>query len=206
MTGRNHPPTPATGSSGTSEHRLQQHPGHDDPSRSPPSDADDVERHPRPRCRAEPGSPCRLAFRRSRRHLPHRPLHQGAPARQAPVRAHSCRPRACLDHLRPGDTLVVPSPDRLDRSIKDLIPIVAGLRQPGWCPLPAAAVSRRLHATMTQRAGAGTAIVADGRPTHQGHSRPPSSIPAPPPGPGVKFTSPRGHGLIHRHAFSERGG
>ncbi|MFE4255520.1 recombinase family protein [Streptomyces sp. NPDC056910] len=37
----------------------------------------------------------------------------------------------CLDYLRPGDTLVVPSLDRLGRSIQDLIAIVAGLRKRG---------------------------------------------------------------------------
>ncbi|MGR3939085.1 recombinase family protein [Streptomyces sp. BRA346] len=35
----------------------------------------------------------------------------------------------CLDYLRPGDTLVVPSLDRLGRSIQDLISIVSGLRK-----------------------------------------------------------------------------
>jgi hypothetical protein len=34
-----------------------------------------------------------------------------------------------LDYLRPGDTLVVPSLDRLGRSIQDLIAIVSGLRK-----------------------------------------------------------------------------
>ncbi len=38
---------------------------------------------------------------------------------------------ACLDYLRPGDTLVVPSLDRLGRSLQDLIMIVAGLRRRG---------------------------------------------------------------------------
>ncbi|MFQ6329667.1 recombinase family protein [Nocardia sp. CWNU-33] len=38
---------------------------------------------------------------------------------------------ACLDYLRPGDTLVVPSLDRLGRSLQDLISIVAGLRKRG---------------------------------------------------------------------------
>ncbi|MFF0109597.1 recombinase family protein [Streptomyces hirsutus] len=37
----------------------------------------------------------------------------------------------CLDYLRPGDTLVVPSLDRLGRSIQDLIAIVADLRKRG---------------------------------------------------------------------------
>lgn len=37
----------------------------------------------------------------------------------------------CLDYLRPGDTLVVPSLDRLGRSLQDLIQIVAGLRKRG---------------------------------------------------------------------------
>lgn len=36
-----------------------------------------------------------------------------------------------LDYLRAGDTLVVPSLDRLGRSIQDLIAIVAGLRKRG---------------------------------------------------------------------------
>jgi DNA invertase Pin-like site-specific DNA recombinase len=36
-----------------------------------------------------------------------------------------------LDYLRAGDTLVVPSLDRLGRSIQDLISIVAGLRKRG---------------------------------------------------------------------------
>ncbi|MGI3199791.1 recombinase family protein [Streptomyces sp. GLT-R25] len=39
--------------------------------------------------------------------------------------------RKCLDYLRPGDTLVVPSLDRLGRSIQDLITIVSGLRKRG---------------------------------------------------------------------------
>jgi DNA invertase Pin-like site-specific DNA recombinase len=34
-----------------------------------------------------------------------------------------------LDHLRPGDTLVVLSLDRLARSLQDLIAIVADLRR-----------------------------------------------------------------------------
>ena len=38
---------------------------------------------------------------------------------------------ACLDYLREGDTLVVPSLDRLSRSLQDLITIVAGLRRRG---------------------------------------------------------------------------
>lgn len=36
-----------------------------------------------------------------------------------------------LDYLRPGDTLVVPSLDRLGRSLQDLITIVAALRKQG---------------------------------------------------------------------------
>lgn len=40
-------------------------------------------------------------------------------------------PAAALDYLRPGDTLVVPSLDRLGRSIQDLIAIVSGLRKRG---------------------------------------------------------------------------
>ena len=36
---------------------------------------------------------------------------------------------ACLDYLRAGDILVVPSLDRLSRSLQDLITIVAGLRR-----------------------------------------------------------------------------
>ncbi len=55
---------------------------------------------------------------------------------------------ACLDYLRAGDTLVVPSLDRLSRSLQDLITIVAGLRRRGtgfrsgtrrWTPPPQAA-------------------------------------------------------------------
>jgi DNA invertase Pin-like site-specific DNA recombinase len=38
---------------------------------------------------------------------------------------------ACLDYLRLGDTLVVPSLDRLGRSLQDLITIVAKLRKRG---------------------------------------------------------------------------
>jgi DNA invertase Pin-like site-specific DNA recombinase len=38
---------------------------------------------------------------------------------------------ACLDYLREGDTLVVPSLDRLSRSLQDLITLVAGLRRRG---------------------------------------------------------------------------
>jgi len=42
-----------------------------------------------------------------------------------------------LDYLRPGDTLVVPSLDRLGRSLQDLIAIVSGLRKReiGLCSL-----------------------------------------------------------------------
>ncbi|MFC9240921.1 recombinase family protein [Streptomyces decoyicus] len=36
-----------------------------------------------------------------------------------------------LDHLREGGTLVVPSPDRLGRSLQGLIAIVSGLRKRG---------------------------------------------------------------------------
>ncbi|MGA5069184.1 recombinase family protein [Streptomyces exfoliatus] len=39
--------------------------------------------------------------------------------------------RKALDYLREGDTLVVPSLDRLGRSIQDLIAIVSGLRDRG---------------------------------------------------------------------------
>jgi DNA invertase Pin-like site-specific DNA recombinase len=38
---------------------------------------------------------------------------------------------ACLDYLWPGDTLVVPSLDRLSRSLADLIQIVTALRRQG---------------------------------------------------------------------------
>jgi DNA invertase Pin-like site-specific DNA recombinase len=38
---------------------------------------------------------------------------------------------ACLDYLRPGDTLVVMSLDRLSRSLQDLITTVTGLRRRG---------------------------------------------------------------------------
>ncbi|WP_330185970.1 recombinase family protein (plasmid) [Nocardia sp. NBC_01503] len=37
----------------------------------------------------------------------------------------------CLEYVRAGDTLVVPSLDRLGRSLQDLISIVAGLRKRG---------------------------------------------------------------------------
>ena len=37
--------------------------------------------------------------------------------------------QACLDYLRPGDTLVVVSLDRLSRSLADLITLVADLRR-----------------------------------------------------------------------------
>lgn len=36
---------------------------------------------------------------------------------------------ACLDSMRPGDTLVVPRLDRLSRSLRDLVTTVAGLRR-----------------------------------------------------------------------------
>jgi len=39
--------------------------------------------------------------------------------------------QGCLDYLRPGDTLVVVSLDRLSRSLQDLITTVAGLRRRG---------------------------------------------------------------------------
>ncbi|WP_449193185.1 recombinase family protein [Actinomadura kijaniata] len=38
---------------------------------------------------------------------------------------------ACLDYLRPGGTLVVPSLDRLARSLADLISLVGDLRRTG---------------------------------------------------------------------------
>jgi len=37
----------------------------------------------------------------------------------------------CLDYLRPGDTLVVPSLDRLSRSLQELIGLVTELRRRG---------------------------------------------------------------------------
>ena len=43
---------------------------------------------------------------------------------------------ACLDYLRPGDTLVVPSLDRLSRSLADLIQIVGTRSPPGGLPPP----------------------------------------------------------------------
>ena len=60
------------------------------------------------------------------RRLPSRVLRQA-------VRQERRRPQlaACLDYLRPGDTLVVPSPDRLSRSLADLIGIVTTLRRQG---------------------------------------------------------------------------
>jgi Resolvase, N terminal domain len=39
-------------------------------------------------------------------------------------------PAACLDYLRPSDTLIVPSLDRLSGSLADLIQIVGTLRRP----------------------------------------------------------------------------
>ncbi|MEU0569304.1 recombinase family protein [Nonomuraea sp. NPDC005983] len=51
-----------------------------------------------------------------------------------------------LDYLRPGDTLVVPSLDRLGRSLQDLISIVAGLRKRG-------VGSRSLHEALDTTAG-----------------------------------------------------
>lgn len=39
--------------------------------------------------------------------------------------------RKYFDYLRPGDTLVVPSLDRLGRSMQDLISMVSGLRKRG---------------------------------------------------------------------------
>ena len=38
---------------------------------------------------------------------------------------------ACLEHLRPGDTLVVHSMDRLARNVRDLLDIVKGLTDRG---------------------------------------------------------------------------
>jgi DNA invertase Pin-like site-specific DNA recombinase len=38
---------------------------------------------------------------------------------------------ACRDYLRPGDTLVVPSLDRLSRSLADLITLVGSCAGPG---------------------------------------------------------------------------
>jgi DNA invertase Pin-like site-specific DNA recombinase len=40
-------------------------------------------------------------------------------------------PAACLDYLRPGDTLVVPSLNRLSQSLAELIAIVTMLRRQG---------------------------------------------------------------------------
>ncbi|MFG2021985.1 recombinase family protein [Actinomadura geliboluensis] len=51
-------------------------------------------------------------------------------ARRTPRRPAAGR-LARLECARPGDTLVVPSPDRLSRSLQDLITIVAGLRECG---------------------------------------------------------------------------
>ncbi|UGY90278.1 recombinase family protein [Streptomyces gobiensis] len=64
---------------------------HDGPSRTLPSDADDVERHPCPRCAAEPGSPYR-----SRRGAVAGSYHTGrftsAPALEAATGADTSRP------------------------------------------------------------------------------------------------------------------
>jgi len=47
---------------------------------------------------------------------------------------------ACLDYLRPGDTLVVPSLDRLSRSLADLIQIV-GAQPPPCLPYTGSSIS-----------------------------------------------------------------
>ncbi len=57
--------------------------------------------------------------------------------------AYRPEPAACLDYLRAGDTLVVPSLDRLSRSLQDLITIVAGLRRSGTGPVPARGARHR---------------------------------------------------------------
>lgn len=51
--------------------------------------------------------------------------------RRKTIRENTDRPElvACLDFLHPGDTLVVPSLDRLSRSLHDLITTVADLRR-----------------------------------------------------------------------------
>ncbi|WP_420707006.1 recombinase family protein [Streptomyces sp. NRRL F-2664] len=51
-----------------------------------------------------------------------------------------------LDYLREGDTLVVPSLDRLGRSIQDLIAIVSSLTQAGNRLHPAAPGAGHHHA------------------------------------------------------------
>jgi len=54
----------------------------------------------------------------------------------------------CLDYLRLGDTLVVPSLDRLSRSLQDLIAFVAGLRRRGTG-------FRSVHEALADAAGLG---------------------------------------------------
>jgi len=54
----------------------------------------------------------------------------------------------CLDYLRVGDTLVVPSLDRLSRSLQDLIAFVAGLRRRGTG-------FRSVHEALADAAGLG---------------------------------------------------
>jgi Resolvase, N terminal domain len=56
-----------------------------------------------------------------------------ARVRRQAVGKNAGRPElaACLDYLRPGDTLVVPSLDRLSRLLVDLIAIVGTLRRRG---------------------------------------------------------------------------
>ncbi|MHA5052993.1 recombinase family protein [Streptomyces sp. SD15] len=59
------------------------------------------------------------------------PVSPGTPSASHQSRAEREELWKCLDYLRPGDTLVVPSLDRLGRSIQDLISIVSGLRKRG---------------------------------------------------------------------------
>ena len=54
----------------------------------------------------------------------------------------------CLDYFRVGDTLVVPSLDRLSRSLQDLFAFVAGLRRRGTG-------FRSVHEALADAAGLG---------------------------------------------------
>ncbi|MEU9487319.1 recombinase family protein [Streptomyces decoyicus] len=68
---------------------------------------------------------------------PKRAVSGSSPAR-SPARTPNARNCGkALDYLREGGPLVVPSPDRLGRSVQDLIAIVSGLRKPAsasWRP------------------------------------------------------------------------
>nr|WP_309484290.1 recombinase family protein [Streptomyces himalayensis] len=60
-----------------------------------------------------------------------KPHASGSSPTSSPANAEREELWKALDYLREGDTLVVPSLDRLGRSIQDLIAIVSGLRKRG---------------------------------------------------------------------------